>query len=211
MALIACRSSSAPRADADSGPPLEANALPGASLRAQSVPASTARAASTADAATDGVPSHDFEDQFLYGEDDAGRHANVADAAALTNGVTRYRSYLNARFAFALDVPFALEPMPEPENGDGQQWRLGKLVAMTASGMYWDLGMSDVCASSSHVTFHKESQSSCMATGRNNGFVFWERGVLAHGVLYTLRFQYAESLKTAMDPVVAHVNASWRF
>jgi hypothetical protein len=149
--------------------------------------------------------ANDFEDQFSYGEYDAGK----GDASALTKK-PGFDSYANGRFGFSLDVPRALTPMPEPENGDGRQWRLGSLVSMTASGMNWvpEYG-SAMCASSKNVVAHQESKSACFSTGKRDGFIFWERHVIAREIDFSLRFQYAESLKSAMDPIVTHVNASW--
>jgi hypothetical protein len=61
------------------------------------------------------------------------------------------------------------------------------------------------------VTARKETKTSCWATGKRNGFIFWERSVFSRGVLYTLRFQYAESLEATAGPLVTHVNRSWKF
>jgi hypothetical protein len=65
------------------------------------------------------------------------------------------------------------------------------------------------CASGASVSAHRETKNTCWATGKKEGFIYWERIVLRGGVLYSLDFQYRESLKEAMDPIVAHVNASW--
>jgi hypothetical protein len=157
----------------------------------------------------------DFEDQFSYCSQDpecAGFPKGNADPSALTAGPIRYGWYANQRFGFRLDVPAAFAAMPEPVNGDGQQWRIGKAVAMTASGMNWDFDDEPgSCPSSKNVTARRATKTSCFATGKAKGFIFWEREDIAHGVLYSLRFQYVDSLKAVMDPVVTHVNASWRF
>lgn len=172
--------------------------------------ASASTAPATLDAAiakpdTD-AGANDFEDQFEYGQYDAGR----GDPSALTKK-PGYDPYANPRFGFSLDVPRALAAMPAPDNGDGMQWRLGSLVSMTASGMndMPELGGSPLCTISKSVTAHNESKSGCFSTGKHDGYIFWERYVIAKGTVFSLRFQYAESLKTAMDPIVTHVNASW--
>jgi hypothetical protein len=74
--------------------------------------------------------------------DDAG----TSDGAPLRAGTAKYAPYANARFGFSVDVPTALRAMPEPMNGDGLQWRLGNMVAITASGMNAG-GMRPSCAS----------------------------------------------------------------
>jgi hypothetical protein len=151
----------------------------------------------------------ELEDDFVHEESfDAG----VADRGALARAPIRHTGYGNPRFGFHLEVPTVFRPMREPDNGDGRQWRLGHLVAMTASGMYAPSeDYSPECANSPHVTAHQESKFACFATGQLKGFVHWERQVVARGVIFSLRFQYVEELKIAMDPIVAHVNASWGY
>jgi hypothetical protein len=199
FALAACTRSAAPSSPADAGATIAI---------ASSSPAPTFSSASP-DAAppvtSEDAGEIDFEDQFEYGEFDAG----VGDATALTKK-PGFDSYTNTRFGFALDVPRALTAMPAPENNDGLQWRLGNLIAMTASGMNWMDIDGVMCASSKHVVAHQESKSACFSTGKRDGYIFWERHVISHEVDFSLRFQYAESLKSAMDPIVRHVNASWQ-
>jgi len=67
------------------------------------------------------------------------------------------------------------------------------------------------CPRSPDVTAHKETETSCFATGKRDSAIFWERQALSRGTLYTLRIQYLETVKAAMDPIVAHVSASWQF
>lgn len=156
--------------------------------------------------------AHDFEDQFDYGSSDGPIDAGLVDPADLAAS-KGFEPYFNERFGFSLEAPKGLVAMPAPENGDGLQWRLGDRVAMTASGMNASpgLAMREYCATSSNVIAHKETANSCWATGTRKGFIFWERNVVVHDVAYSLRFQYAEALKLAMDSVIAHVNRSWTF
>jgi hypothetical protein len=149
--------------------------------------------------------ARDFEDQFEYGTIDAG-----AGNPRLLATQPGYELYANPRFGFSLDAPKALTSMPPPTNGDGLQWRLGHRVAMTASGMYSPSDGAPECASSPSVTGHRETKNTCWATGKRGGYIFWERSIVKNGVLFSLRFQYEESLKEAMDPLVGHVNASWK-
>jgi hypothetical protein len=150
-------------------------------------------------------PDNDFEDERDYGLLDAG-------AGDPSNLRTRpgYASYRNGRFGFVLDVPRALDAMEPPINGDGQRWRLGGLVIVTASGILWPEPAPN-CPSSANVVAHRETATTCWATGTRDGYIFWYKAVVAHGVQYSLRFQYKQELKAAMDPIVTHVNASWRF
>jgi len=170
---------------------------------ATSPPAPVAPAPSTTAMAA-AVETNDFEDALVYGGYDAG----PGDPSLLAKE-PGYEAYGNPRFGFSLDVPKALTAMPEPDNGDGMQWRLGNLVVMTASGMYYqpELGLS--CPTSKNVTAHRATKTTCWATGKRDGVIYWEKEVFARDTLFSLRFQYAESLKAQMDGIVTHVNASW--
>jgi hypothetical protein len=224
--LVACRASSSdspsvepqlsiePRAETEARAP-ESKRPEAAAPLASAPPANTASAAAPASPANSATPAADFEDEFAYGSDDddaKNTTASAASVAALRAGKTTYRRYDNGRFGFGLDVPGVFRPMPEPTNGDGMQYRVGKLAVMTASGTFWDeKGFDGTCPASDHVTARKEIGKTCFATGKAHGFIFWERDVITHGVMFSLRFQYVESLKDAMDPIVTHVNASWTF
>lgn len=201
--LAACRTSGA----GSTGEPRAAEAkAPEAGITAQSAPSPAVR--------VDATPPADFEGEFAYGADDGAKNVTPSPAgiAALKAGKTQYTRYANGRFGFTVDVPDSFRAMPAPANGDGMQYRLGPLAVMTASGMFWsEPGFDGTCPASNRVTARKETATTCFATGKANGFIFWERAVIAHGVLYSLRFQYVESLKDAMDPVVTHVNESWSF
>jgi hypothetical protein len=170
-------------------------------------PAPSSPPASSGAAAGSGArDANDFEDLFHYGDFDAG-----AGDPALLSTKSAYVTYRNARFDFQVEVPRAFTAMPEPTNGDGLQWRLGNLVAMTASGMHAIPDVPLGCASSSHVTAHKETKDTCWATGVRDGYIFWQRYVVKNDVMYSLHLQYSQSLRAQMDPIVTHVNASWKF
>jgi len=171
-----------------------------------SAPATASASASAAPLEPTAFDAGVFENQFTYGGFDAG--AGDPDRLRTRPGYVRYD---NARFGFSLDVPRALDAMPEPTNGDGLQWRLGALVAMTASGMNYlpEIAEPFVCKRSPAVTGCRATKTSLWITGKSGGYVFWERTVVSNGVQYSLRLQYVESLKSAMDPIVTHVNASW--
>jgi hypothetical protein len=146
----------------------------------------------------------DFEDQLS--EDDAGS----ADPSTLPSK-PKYARYRNGRFGFSLDVPTAFVADEPPFNGDGQRWRIPGLVAVVSSGFPAIPELGPSCPNSKHVLARSETSTSCWATGKRDGFIFWERSVIAAGVDYSLRFQYVESLKEQMDPIVTHVNKSWTF
>ncbi len=162
-------------------------------------------ASASASAVASAAPESDFEDQFLGANFDAG----ASDPSRLT-AHPGYDAYANGRYGYTLDVPLSFVASPDPTNKDGRQWRLGHLAAMTVNGKRGgDLALS--CPQSSDVTAHTETPTSCFATGKRDSTIFWERDALARGTLYTLRIQYSETVKASMEPVVAHVSASWQF
>jgi hypothetical protein len=195
---------SAPSAVAGASPIAEASALP--------VPTESASIPSTPPtASSDHREEIDFEDAFAYGSADpaVAASAALADPSKLASNVT-YESYFNDRFGFELDVPRVFRAMPEPTNGDGMQWRMGADVVVTASGMNMSGEDALACANSKNVTAHTEAKRACWSTGKRSGFIYWQRERLEHDVLYSLRFQYRESFKDRMAPIVLHMNASWK-
>ncbi|HEX4512717.1 MAG TPA: hypothetical protein VH054_04250 [Polyangiaceae bacterium] len=162
-------------------------------------------ASASASATSSAEPESGFEDQFLGANFDAG----ASDPTRLT-ARPGYDAYANFRYGYTIDVPLSFVASPDPTNKDGRQWRLGHLAAMTVNGKRGDdLVLS--CPQSPDVTAHTETATSCFATGKRDSTIFWERDALARGALYTLRIQYSETVKAAMEPVVAHVSASWQF
>jgi hypothetical protein len=143
--------------------------------------------------------------------------ATAAPSASVSAGVTPalvYARYGNPRFGFSVDVPTFFAASPPPTNGDGQEWTWGGRATMTASGMN-AMGMTtkEGCAGDAKrkgMTAHSLTATDCWVTGRDGGRIFWEKTQLAGDVVYSLRFDYEERLKDAFDPLVAHVNASWR-
>jgi len=148
----------------------------------------------------------EFEDQFLGANFDSG----ASDPARLT-ARPGYDAYANGRYGYTVDVPLSFVAMPDPMNmnKDGRQWRLGHLAAMSISATRDNLVLK--CPRSPDVTTHKETETSCFATGKVDSTTFWEREVISRGALYTLRIQYLDSVKPSMDPIVTHINASWQF
>lgn len=162
--------------------------------------------AAAAPASSDATPSPDvidFEDQLAG--DASGPDASTVSAKP------NFVRYKNGRFGFSLDVPAPFAADAPPANGDGQRWRIPRLVAVAASGMQAIPEMGPSCANSKHVLAHAENATSCWATGKRDGFIFWERYVVAGGTAYSLRFQYVEALKEKMDPIVTRMNKSWAF
>lgn len=154
--------------------------------------------------AASAAPESEFEDQFLGANFDAG----ASDPKRLT-AQSGYDAYANGRYGYTVDVPLSFVASPDPTNKDGRKWRLGHLVAMTVDAKRGpDLVLS--CPHSPDVTAHKETETSCFVSGKRDSTIFWEREVLSRGTLYVLRIQYLDTVKATMEPIVAHINASWQ-
>jgi hypothetical protein len=108
-------------------------------------------------------------------------------------------------------VPAVFEAMPEPVMQNGREWRLGHLAVIEAAALNRVEDEPVFCPSSAHVTARTATKDTCFKTGKANGTIYWQRAVASRGVVFSLSIQYVEALKAAMDPIVARVNASWRF
>jgi len=194
LALVGCRRQAVEKPDA------------GASLQASQVDDGAKPDAAAAESRSEPRSANDFSDEFRYAEDTEVRPARPE----VLKKKTAYHAYINSRFGFRVDIPASFQDMPEPENGDGMQWRLGKIAVIAASGINAMDNETLSCANSSNVTAHTESKTSCWSTGRKDGYIYWEREVLRRGVSFSLRMQYLESVKELMDPIVKRVNASWQ-
>jgi hypothetical protein len=126
-----------------------------------------------------------------------------------------YSTYANSRFLFSVDVPTFFVADPPPTNGDGLTWRWGLDAKMTAAGMN-NAGMTtaELCEadrSRPGVKSTSITKKSCWVTGNDAGWIYWERKVLSGDFIFELSLAYDERLKKRFDPLVAHVNASWKY
>jgi hypothetical protein len=127
-----------------------------------------------------------------------------------------YVTYANSRFAFSVDVPTFFAANPAPTNGDGLTWTWGNYAQMTAAGMNNALQMTteELCKdyrTRPGVKSASITKKSCWVTGVDAGGIYWQRTVLAGDFLFELSIRYDERLKKRFDPLVAHVNASWKY
>jgi hypothetical protein len=127
-----------------------------------------------------------------------------------------YRPYANGRFAFSVEYPDLFAADPPPENGDGLSWRWGDRAKMSAWGMNNVAGgsASEVCdetATEKAGLMGKQfSNDTCFVTGKTSGKIYWEKVKIGPDTLRGLTLEYDEDLKTFFDPIVEHVNATFR-
>jgi hypothetical protein len=151
----------------------------------------------------------------------AGFHPDFGVHDAPIRGFTMDRNahqqYGNGRFGFSVDYPALFNAEPAPTNGDGQEWKWGKRATMTASGMYSPDEAAgqpfcpDYLAKKKGLLSKTFTKTSCWITGKDAGKIFWEKYELSKGTNYSLRFEYDDDLKEYFDPIVAHVNTSWKY
>jgi hypothetical protein len=126
-----------------------------------------------------------------------------------------YRPYTNTRYGFFVDAPTFFKPSPPPTNGDGQEWTWGGRSTMTASAIHnpGSMTMQEMCKEDLErkgTTMKSVSATTCLVSGKDAGKVYWQRTLLSGDVFYSLRLVYDERLKEDFDPLVTHVNASWK-
>jgi len=131
-------------------------------------------------------------------------------------------TYVNARFGQSCTFPDEIfnNAMPEPENGDGQQWLSVDGASLTCSGIYNvdnDTPQSFVAQEKSStepdykVTYSKTGKNWAVLSGTKDGKVFYERRLFGKDdVIRTVWVEYPASLKAKYDPLAGAIAKSLR-
>ncbi|TPL51334.1 hypothetical protein [Mesorhizobium sp. B2-4-6] len=131
-------------------------------------------------------------------------------------------TYVNARFGQSCTFPDEIfdRPMPEPENGDGQQWLSADGASLTCSGIYNvdnDTPQGFVAQEKAStepgykITCSKTGKNWALLSGTKEGRIFYERRLFGKDdVIRTVWIEYPAALKTKYDPLVASVANSLR-
>ena len=131
-------------------------------------------------------------------------------------------TYVNARFGQSCTFPDEIfnNAMPEPENGDGQQWLSADGASLTCSGIYNvdnDTPQSFVAQEKSStepdykVTYSKTGKNWAVLSGTKDGKVFYERRLFGKDdVIRTVWVEYPASLKAKYDPLAGAIAKSLR-
>lgn len=138
-----------------------------------------------------------------------------ASSSTLTAaGPVTYREYANPRYGFVVEYPEAFQPVPPTDEGT-REWTWGNLARMTVWGhehVATD-SMEEFCKSSAsrhRVTPRTLTPTSCLVTGSMAGKVFWEKTLVSENVLYGVRFEYDESAKAYVEPLINYVEGTLR-
>jgi hypothetical protein len=131
-------------------------------------------------------------------------------------------TYLNARFGQSCTFPDDIfsKAMPEPENGDGQQWLSADGASLTCSGIYnvdgdTPQGFIDAEKASTEpgykVTYGKAGKNWAVLSGTKDGKIFYERRLFGKDdVIRTVWIEYPSELKTKYDPLAGAIAKSLR-
>ena len=131
-------------------------------------------------------------------------------------------TYVNARFGQSCTFPDEIfnNAMPEPENGDGQQWLSVDGASLTCSGIYNvdnDTPQGFVAQEKSStepdykVTYSKTGKNWAVLSGTKDGKVFYERRLFGKDdVIRTVWVEYPASLKAKYDPLAGAIAKSLR-
>ncbi|MDX8524846.1 hypothetical protein RFM68_10030 [Mesorhizobium sp. MSK_1335] len=131
-------------------------------------------------------------------------------------------TYVNARFGQSCTFPDEIfnNPMPEPENGDGQQWLSADGASLTCSGINnidYDTpqGFVDGEKASAEpgykVTYSKTGKNWVVLSGTKASNIFYERRLFGKDdVIRTVWIEYPAALKAKYDPLVGAITKSLR-
>ncbi|TIP22753.1 MAG: hypothetical protein E5X90_15165, partial [Mesorhizobium sp.] len=126
---------------------------------------------------------------------------------ATTAAIAKPFTYVNARFGTSCTFPDEIfsDRLPEPENGDGQQWSAPDGASLTCSGIYNidnDTPKGFVADEKANtgpgykITYSKSGKNWAVVSGIKGDKVFYERRLFGKdGVIRTVWIEYPSSLK----------------
>ncbi|RVD59146.1 hypothetical protein EN828_12125 [Mesorhizobium sp. M2D.F.Ca.ET.185.01.1.1] len=146
----------------------------------------------------------------------------VLSVIITTTAIAKPFTYVNARFGQSCTFPDEVfnNPMPEPENGDGQQWLSADGAELTCSGINnlideTPRSFVDEETSSTEpgykVTYSKTGKNWAVLSGTKDGKIFYERRLFGKdGVIRTVFIEYPLALKAKYDPLAGAIAKSLR-
>ena len=129
-------------------------------------------------------------------------------------------TYVNARFSTVCTFPDQIfsKRMPEPANGDGQQWLSNDDASLACYGSYNagddtpDSLVEQEKSSTepgSKLTYSKTGKNWAVMSGTKGDNIFYERYVFGkEDVIHAVRIEYPVSLKAKYDPLVRAIAGS---
>ena len=141
-------------------------------------------------------------------------------AIIATTATAKPFTYVNARFGQSCTFPDDIfdNPMPEPENGDGQQWLSADGASLTCSGINNvdnDTPKGFVAQEKAStepgysVTYSKTGKNWAVLSGTKDGKVFYERRLFGKDdVIRTVFIEYPLALKAKYDSLAGTIAKS---
>ncbi len=137
-----------------------------------------------------------------------------------------YGTYCNDRFGFCIQYPEKiLYPQGESDNGDGQSFRSKSGdVLLTVAKVYGSTEteetLSDNFKEYTHfknpdfpnrtITYKKLGSSFYIATGYNNGNIFYNKTIIINGEFASAYIEYPESQKETFNPYCEVINTTFK-
>ncbi|CDX17886.1 conserved exported hypothetical protein [Mesorhizobium sp. ORS 3324] len=143
-------------------------------------------------------------------------------AIVAATAVAKPFTYVNARFGTACTFPDEIfsDRLPEPENGDGQEWLSPDGASLICSGIYNvdnDTPKSFVAGEKANtgpgykITYSKTGKNWAVLSGVKGDKVFYERRLFGKDdVIRSVWIEYPSSLKAKYDPLTGAIASSLR-
>lgn len=116
-----------------------------------------------------------------------------------------WSTYCNERFGFCIQRPAFMAPQPPPQNGDGQEFRLGS-ARLTAFGSNQVLSLAEtyrLAQKDLRVTYRVLRPEFFVVSGYKKGFMVVYHYTKATGRAYvSVYLEYPVSQKKTYDPLI---------
>jgi hypothetical protein len=152
---------------------------------------------------------------WIDGSDVRARRRTPADAAAPPATVPVHVAYTTVRAdGFRVDVPTFFEESSTPHGGTWTwAWESARLVAHVEAidpGATPATMCAETVSAVAHVVSSQATKAGCFVTGTSGTSISWLRAQYRCGRRFGIDLDYDETLKTAFDPIVSHISASWQ-
>ncbi len=124
-----------------------------------------------------------------------------------------YERYVNAKFAFSVDVPTFFTRKGADADGRGQPFAYGTKARARAWAMYNvpQMSLAQLYADWTRrpgVTFQALAMNTWIVRGKDEGRFYYSRSVLVDGIIATIEVSYDPSLADVFEPVLARMGPS---
>ena len=154
-------------------------------------------------------------DSKLAKETDAAKKSDGDNDNTIRNDETnrtKTEHYVNARFAYAIDIPEDFAWQKESDNGDGRKFtndRLGMTITVWGSFNASNASMDDLFDFNNPKLVYKEKMpGEYVASWEENGMITYQHQLYAPDVLRTVDFTYPSSQRDAGGQIVEQVSST---